>query len=252
MTTPADVLHEIPGWQAATWIDLPGGLSNRNFLLENDGRRAVMKIDPAPRARPFNTRYEEFEIQTRAASARLANRPLHAGDTVYLCEYVAGRTWSASDLRDHDKLKAVAGALRSLHALPRSGRRFDAAAAAEAYMQALPESRRGEARQHLDVVRKLPASDDVCFCHNDLVAANILESNGLRFLDFEYACDNEPLFDLATLVAQHGLDDDLAECLLATYFGDDFDANRSKLLTRLAGQVGMYSSLYWLWDAARS
>jgi thiamine kinase-like enzyme len=80
-----------------------------------------------------------------------------------------------------------------------------------------------------------------------MVAANIIYSPEVRFLDWEYACDNDPFFDIATVVAHHGLAPDRAEYLLNAYFDGDGD----RWSDQLARQTKFYDALYWLWAAAR-
>ena len=43
--TPDTVLAELPGWEDAAWSELDGGLNNRTYRLDKDGRSAVLKID---------------------------------------------------------------------------------------------------------------------------------------------------------------------------------------------------------------
>ena len=68
----------------------------------------------------------------------------------------------------------------------------------------------------------------------------------IRFLDWEYACDNDPLFDLATVVAHHGLNDRQAGVLLDAYF----DGNGGRWRNALTSQMRLYDALNGLWAAA--
>jgi thiamine kinase-like enzyme len=70
----------------------------------------------------------------------------------------------------------------------------------------------------------------------------------VRFLDWEYACDNDPFFDIATVVAHHDLPAGRAEFLLNAYFDGDGERWRSQL----ERQTEFYDALHWLWDAAQS
>jgi thiamine kinase-like enzyme len=94
----------------------------------------------------------------------------------------------------------------------------------------------------------MPLSNNICCCHNDLVAANIIATPELRFLDWEYACDNDPLFDFATVVAHHNLSSARMDYLLNAYFNGDGQRWRE----HLARQTKLYEALLWLWEAARS
>ena len=117
--SPDDVLPRLPqAWRSATWRPLDGGLSNRNWLLEYEDRKAVLKIDESPRQPPFNTRHQEALVQAVAADRGLANVVLHAGDQVYLTEYVEGTVWQASSFNDAENLRDLAMVLRRLHAMP--------------------------------------------------------------------------------------------------------------------------------------
>lgn len=244
---PPDVLPLLPAsWQKSTWRPLDGGLSNRNWLLECDGRKAVLKIDESPRRPPFNTRREEASIQTVAADRGLANPVLYVEDQIYLSEYVDGSVWQVSSLRDADNLRALAAALRRLHALPLTGRAFDSRSAATEYAAMI--KRGGDAVEScLAIVQTTPEPERLCCCHNDLVAENILSTPAIRFLDWEYACDNDPLFDLATIVEHHQLPERHVSIFLDAYFDGDGECWQAKL----AEQRRHYAALLCLWVASR-
>jgi thiamine kinase-like enzyme len=245
---PDAVLAGIPGWRGASCSELPGGLTNRTLLVEKDGRRAVLKIDPSPRTAPYNSREDEARIQQRAAALGRANHVLYVEDTVLLCEWGEGEVWTRAHFDVDDNLGRVATALREIHALPLTGKTFDAAAAARLYAGSLGASLSGAAERHLAVVESSPGPMNLCCCHNDLVAENIISTPGIRFLDWEYACDNDPLFDLAVVVAHHGLSERQAGVLLDAYF----DGHGSRWREPLAVQVSLYDALCWLWAAANA
>lgn len=244
---PEAALATIPGWEDASYRDLDGGLTNRTWLVETSDRKAVLKIDDVPRGAPFNSRSAEASIQRAAADAGIANRVLHVSDTVYLTEYVAGEVWSWADLNEDEKLRALADALRRLHALPSTGRTFDAREAAELYARAIGSKDEASVREQLQIVHAMPQPQTLRCCHNDLVAENIIATPDIRFLDWEYACDNDPLFDLATIVAHHRLSAARRDVLLDAYF----DADADRWGQRLIAYERVYRALLWLWKAAR-
>ncbi len=247
LSSPADAIRELPDWQGAAWTELAGGLNNRAWLLEKNGCRAVLKIDDAPRAAPYNTRQAEAAVQSEAAKAGLANPVLFANERVYLTEYVDGIGWDPACLDQDGKVEQLASALRRLHAMPRTGRTFDARGAAKLYAKSI-ENPDGEILSVcIDITRKARLPNHLCCCHNDLVAENMIITPELKFLDWEYACDNDPMFDLATLVEHHSLSDAIANRLLDAYFDGAGEGWRGKL----AEQRRLYLALYWLWLAAR-
>ena len=245
--TPEEVLSELPGWEGASCSELHGGLSNRTWLVEAGDRRGVLKIDENPRKAPFNTRAQEAQIQSIAAEQGLANRVLFVADTVYLTEYAEGVVWSSDYLEDSVNLEQLAIALRKLHALPLTGRTFDAMGAARDYVSRIEEPDAGRVRDCLRKVEAGPSPPNLCCCHNDLVVENIINTPETRFLDWEYACDNDPFFDLATIAAHHALSESQSGTLLDAYF----DGNGARWREQLARQAGVYEALLYLWEQSR-
>lgn len=247
MTTPKTVLAGLPGWESATWRELDGCITNRPWLIEANGRRAVLKIDPVPRAEPFNSRRQEAQIQTAAAKAELAANVLYVSDTVLLTEFVDGVVWSLDCLDDNANLEKLAAALKKLHSLPLTGRTFDPVAAAREYARLIDPEKAARVSECLRKIEAGPRPPNICCCHNDLVVANIVNTPSVRFLDWEYARDNDPFFDLATIVAHHKLTAEQSDHLLNAYFEGD----GSRWREQLARQMDVYEALLWLWSAAQ-
>jgi len=242
-----EVIADIPGWRDASVRLLPGGLTNRNFLVETESRRGVLKFDAVPRPAPLNPRIEEAAVQKQAVQAGIANDVLYVDETTYLVEYVDGEVWTPQHLDDDANLMLLAETLRKLHALPLTGRVFDAKSAARVYRAQLEGTDASIAKEHVEMIESMRRPKNICCCHNDLVVANILAVPELRFLDWEYACDNDPFFDLATVVEHHGLSNQHAEFLLDAYF----DGDGARWRGQLAEQQRLYKSLLWLWAAAK-
>ncbi len=165
-----------------------------------------------------------------------------------MTEYVEGTVWSRDYLADDAHLEQLAIALRRLHDLPLTGRHFDAVGAARDYVQQIANADEGKVRECLSAIETAPPPANRCLCHNDLVAENIITTPEVRFLDWEYACDNDPLFDLAVVVAHHGLSDRQARVLLDAYFDGDGSSWREQLAT----QMRLYDALHWLWAGANA
>ena len=245
-TTPDAVLSKIPGWEGANIRKLAGGLTNRTYLVEQEGRRAVFKIDFTPRSMPYNSRKAEARIQTAAAENNLAGRVLFVDSKVYLAEYVEGCVWTRAKLNDEYNLVDLANALRDLHALPLTGRIFDAKVAAHKYVEKIDGACTSKIRRCMDIIESMPAPQNPCCCHNDLVVENIIATPDLRFIDWEYACDNDLFFDLATIVAHHDLPQRRIEILMEAYF----DGGAARWRGKLAMYVRLYDALHYLWRAA--
>ncbi len=245
--TPEMVLAGFPDWAGATVSALGGGHTNHTWLVEKEGRKAVLKIDAGVRGEPFNSRLAEAAIQSIAAEKGLANAVIHASERVLITEYAEGVVWSTDCLEDHANIENLALALRRLHSLPLTGRTFDAAGAARAYARRVRDADSRKVEDCLRIVEQGPRPPNLCFCHNDLVVGNIINVPETRFLDWEYACDNDPFFDLATVVAHHDLSAEQRHVLLDAYF----EGNGSRWHVQLARQAGVYKALLYLWQHSR-
>ena len=244
---PESVLAELPDWQGATCRELTGGRTNQTLLVEANGKRAVLKIDQQLREAPFNSRRDEARIQSIAVDNGLANPVILVTDTVYMTEYVDGIVWSDDCLEDNANLDNLAAALQKLHHLPLTGRTFDAMGSARNYINRIGNADATKVNECLATIEAGPRPHNLCCCHNDLVVANIINTPEVRFLDWEYACDNDPFFDLATVVAHHDLTTDQSNYLLDSYFDGDGERWREQL----ARQASVYEALLWLWEASR-
>ena len=251
MTSEADAraaLEAVPGWAGAKLARLPGGETNSPWLVEKDGKRAVLKVDPSPRGAPYAGRRAEASVQSLAAQHDLAAQVLYSDETVLLAEYAEGQPWRAADADEPDSIAVLAAALRQLHSLPLTGRVFDAPAAAAGYVERLGDADPAIAERCLRRVREAPSPAKLCVCHNDLVPGNILVADRVRFIDFEFACDNDPLFDLAAIVVEHRLSTGSASLLLDAYFEGDGERWHEPLVA----QARLYEALAWLWRESRS
>ena len=245
--TPEDVLAGIEGWQCAAVTELSEGLTNRTWLVERDGNKAVLKIDESLRAAPYNSRLAEAGIQTIAANNGLANAVLYVDDLTLLTEYVEGVVWDPGSLERDENIELVAGSLRRLHSLPLTGRSFDSTIAAQRYVAKIENADSALVEHCMQVLQTMRLPHNLCCCHNDLVAENIVAAPDVIFLDWEYACDNDPFFDLATIVEHHRLPDEISARLLDAYF----DGDGSRWWPKLVEQRELYLALYWLWLASR-
>ncbi len=246
--TPESVLAGLPQWSNAIVSPLEGGQTSHTWLVDAGKRKAVLKIDAAPRQEPYNPRPIEAQIQTRAAQRGLASRVLLATDTVYMTDYIEGDVWSPDRFREDANIQQLARSLRRLHALPLTGRTFDAIGAARSYARQIKGGDESKVRECLVRIENGPRPTKLCCCHNDLVTENIISTPETRFIDWEYACDNDPLFDLAIIAAHHDLTDTQCGTLLQAYF----DGNGEQWRERLTRQSQVYRCLLYLWERARA
>lgn len=246
--TPVEVLANIPGWNDATLTELSGGLSNQAWRVTAGGKSGVLKIDDGPREAPFNTRCDEANVQSAAFRAGLAPKIIFADTGLYFTEYVEGTVWERACLDKKANLETIAAGLRRLHALPLTGRSFDASVAVGRYTKNATGIDPNIIEKCTEIVARMRLPQNLCCCHNDLVAENLVATPELMFLDWEYACDNDPFFDLATIVEHHLLTDEQVVTLLDAYL----DGNHQHWREHLESQRRLYLALLCMWMAARS
>lgn len=243
-----NILARFPDWAGARMDRLCGGFTNTTYRLTKNGRSAVLKLDAFARDETLNTRHAEAQIQNTAAKAGLAPAVIYADEHLYLGEYVEGMALTPSGLSKKGILERVAHALRKLHALPLTGRSFDARVAANRYVEKINGLEPAVIDQCKRIIEAMRLPQNLCVCHNDLVAENMIATPELVFIDWEYACDNDPFFDLATVVEHHQLSDAEADLLLDVYFAGDGQRWRENL----EKQRKLYLALLCLWLASRS
>lgn len=245
--TPEDFLAGLSGWSGASVSELAGGLTNQVWLVTKDDRKAILKLDRKRRDAPFHSRNVEARIQQRAADWGIASTILYADDETLLATYVEGSVWNAGQLESPGNIVNLAAAMRRLHSLPLTGHSFDAIAAARMYAADTRLPGNPLVEHCVRFVGAQPPPQGLRCCHNDLVAENIIASPEIIFLDWEYACDNDPLYDLASVVEYHDLDDGIVMQLLNAYF----DGAGERHLHALQEQRRLYRALLWLWLATR-
>ncbi len=229
-----DRIRALPLWNGAISIQpLKGGLSNESFLVEEGGRRHVVRLG---RDFPFHHVFREREIMAARAAHAAGFGPevRYAEPGVMVTEFLGAHTYGAEDVRAN--AKRIAMLVRRFHEeMPRqvsgAGFMFWVFHVIRDYARTLAA---GESRAVGDLPGYLALADEmeaaqkplpIVFGHNDLLPANFLDDGDkLWLIDFEYAGFNTAMFDLAGIASNAGMDEGEAEALLSAYFGEAPDA----------------------------
>jgi thiamine kinase-like enzyme len=251
-----DALARVGGGDAearrARLEPLAGGTHRRSWLVTfDDGRRAVLRT-PVERSNALLDLATEARAMDAAAGVGVAPLVIAADSEsgVLLTDYRPGTPWTSADLRLPSNLERLAALLRTLHALPTDLPTFAAERIAGRYLAALPrEMSKPRAAAWGDELLELARRYDrryapTAFCHNDLVAANVLDDGELVLVDFEYAVRGEPLLDLANAAGMNGFDADERRALLAAYRRA---VPTQAELEDLAWLVRMVRLMAWFW-----
>lgn len=217
-------------WESIVRVEpLAGGITNRNYVVYDRANRYVVRFC-ADRSLLGIDRRNELACQRAAAEFGISPSVVHAEPPFVVSQWVSGQTLSAEDVRDEARLLRIAHTLRQLHAT------WDRLRGELLYFSPFQT-----VRSYLNTARNLRASvpadmDDLLadatelerriepfrpvLCHNDLLAANLIEDDQRMWLvDWEYAGMGHPLFDLAGLSGNCGLDEAQERFLLEAYLG---------------------------------
>ncbi|MGG5258456.1 phosphotransferase [Phycicoccus avicenniae] len=248
MTGLEEVLEGIPvlAGQGREVTPLPGGLTNHNVRVRTErGLDVVVRISSPDTGLLGVDRHTEF-VNTLAAAATGVGAPVVdylGGRGVLAVAFLSGRTWGDADVAAG--LPRLAAALRRLHAGPGFVGRFDMTTLRRRYLKVVQDKGFRLPDGYLDLEPFAQRAEEVLAlaperlvpCHNDLLAANVLDDGGdLRIIDYEYSGMNEPSFELGNAVAEARLGPEALAELCAAYYGreDPADAARAELWGFLA------------------
>lgn len=233
--------------------ELPGGLTNRNFKVTTGGGVFVVRVFGGEGSLLFIDRDAEHQATLAAAEAGVG-APVHAylpGEGLVV-GYISGRTFTEADVRDPVNLPRLAEACRRLHAGPRFSRDFDMFEVQRRYLGVVRERGFRLPRRYLDFM-PLVAQIQKCLevrrgatvpCNNDLLAGNIIDDGRrLWLIDYEYAGNNDPCFELGNLWSESDLPVHRLEELVTAYYGRRL---RHKIArARLLGLMSKYGWTLW-------
>ena len=213
-----------------------------------------LKHGPAP---AILTLEEEFGLLKAAATAGIAAEPLRmdVATSALLIRYVQpAKTLTEAATREPANILRLAALLRRLHGITAPLREFTPRQHAEAYVSAaakrapLTRAEQGMAKElhtlAADYAARYPAT---AVCHNDLVAANVLDTGELVLIDFEYSTHAAPILDLASLAAMNEYTEKDRRALLDAYYES---SPESESPADLAAVVRLVRLMAYFWTLA--
>jgi thiamine kinase-like enzyme len=234
--------------------DLPGGLTNRNLkITTSDGVYVARCSGSSSNLLAIDRDNEDFN--SRAAQRAGVGAPVidYRPDLgILLIGYLEGVTLSKDDFAREGIIAKAAHACRTLHSGTRFRNDFDMFALQPSYLKIIrengfriPEHYPDFADQFAAIRMALVTPDQTTVpCHNDLLAANFVEDGDkIWLIDYEYAGNNDPCFELGNIWRDNRLSLEQLEGLVAAYFGR---STRHELArARLQGTVSQYGWTLW-------
>lgn len=211
-------------------VRLEGGITNVNFVVEDAGKRYVVRVgDDMPVHQIM--RFNERAANKAAHAAGISPAVVYTEPGILVMHFIDGHTCTAADVRETARLRRILALIKRVHLdMPRYLRgpllAFSVFHAIRDYAHTLEDDgSRYTPRlaEMLDVATALEFAVgpiDLVFGHNDLLPGNFVDDGErIWLIDWDYGGFNSPLFDLANLAANNELDDAQEDWMLATYFG---------------------------------
>lgn len=252
----AGLFDQIPALsgQPREFVDLAGGLTNRNLLVTTPAGRFVARCT-GDNAEALGIDREVEHHNSCAAEKAGVGAPVidYRPDLgVLVIGYIEGRTLARADFARADVLERVAIGCRALHAGPRFVGDFDMFERQRGYLETvlregfrLPDGyleQAGKIDSIREALRARPAG--TVPCHNDLLAGNFVDDGEkIWLIDYEYSGNNEAAFELGNIWMECRLDLDQLDRLVSSYFGQHSAARLAR--ARLLGIVGQYGWTLW-------
>ena len=223
---PERIAERVWPGQEVTIEPLSGGITNRNFKVEADGREFVLRIGGKDTELLGIDRSAEYAASSIAADLGLGPEVVTfvEPEGYLVTRYVEGVVGKV-------EVDRVGAALRRLHGGPAFPGRFDSFRVVEDYRTIAHE--RGvdvppeyeAAKELADRVERRRSGAPLLPCHNDLLNANfITDGDHLWLVDWEYAGMGDPFFDLGNFAVNHELTEEAEHALLSAYGTDEPDA----------------------------
>jgi thiamine kinase-like enzyme len=253
-----DVIARVPALAGAPRVvtELPGGLTNRNYkVVTPDGAFVARRWAPPGRAgllainRDHEHRNSVIAARAGVGAPVIDYRP---ADRLLVLGFLDGVTFANADVADPRNLPRIAAALRALHAAPRFAGDFDMFDVQRRYRDAARRAGAAVPGGYDDLAPAFAAARAALAagagptvpCHNDLLAANFIDTGErVALIDYEYAGNNDPCFELGNIAGECRLPGDALAALVTAYYGR---ASRGLVArARLFTLVAQYGWTLW-------
>lgn len=249
-----DRIRALGCWSGPISVEpMTGGITNVSYRVRDRENSYVVRCCEDRSYLGIDRRNEQV-CQEAAYRASVAPEVVHCADNLLVTRYIDATTLSAEEVRNKSLLMRLAETIRQLHDARETlaGQMLyfcpfqtirTYAATARRLNAKLPDGLDefvGDAGRLAGEMRPFHPT----LCHNDLLAPNILDDGQkLWLVDWEYAGIGNPLFDLASISSNSGLNEELDGTLIAAYAGRVDEQTRREI--RILKTVSLLREALW-------
>ena len=232
-----DRLRSLPCWQGEITAEpLTGGLSNESWKVTDAAGQHVVRFGHDYLFHHVD-RARELMTARAAHAAGFAPKVEYAAPGVMVSAFLDARTWTAADVQADPE--AIATLLhRFHHAMPAHisgvGHIFWPFHVIRDYARTITRGNSPFIPDIPDMLKLAEALEaaqiplPIIFGHHDMLPANILQTDRLWLIDFEYAGFGTAMFDLAGAASNANMTPDQSTQLLTAYFDQAPDERTQK------------------------
>ena len=223
------LLDEVPLLQQRDLVvELSGGITNRNLLVNTKSGKYVARISSNSSALLSIDRESEYQNSKLAAEIGIGAPVLDylAGKGLLVIGFLEGRTYGADDVAKN--LPRIAQSCRTLHSAKPFVRDFNMFDIQRTYLEIVQERGFRLPDNYLDFADKISQmraamkilDTGTVPCNNDLLPGNFIDDGKqIWIIDYEYSGNNDPCFELGNIWAEAFLDLAHLEELVDAYYG---------------------------------
>lgn len=235
---------------AIEFQELSGGLTNTVIKISTPDKIYVARISRPELGVLDINRNHEYETAQIAADLGIGPqvRGYYPENSTLVIDFIDGQTFGNQELKAH--LSEIVRRCKTFHAGPLLPADFDVFTVFRKYLD-LARFNRFELPQgfeeHLvafsQIENKFKENPvDLVACHNDLLAANFIKGDDrIWIVDYEYAGNNDPAFELGNLWIEARLAEEDLKNIIELYYGEFTDS-----LFARAWLMAMASQYFWV------
>ncbi len=213
--------------------DLEKGLTNQNYLVVSTHHTVVVRVPYADQAQIVH-RHHEAQALKLIEQSGLDFETLYFDQEsgVKITRYVDDFT-NFEDTPTADRIVRTAQLMKRLHRINHTiGHLFDPIKRYHNYRSYVKEPLISDEEAQTVLVRMSQHTPRLTLCHNDWVSGNIgLTPHKDYLIDYEYAGDNDPFFDVMSFITENSLTQQEEAEFIQAYFDEPLSVEESKLLS---------------------